>query len=123
MLLLGVCRNEYTCKYRHILTKADRPDECIPRNGYIRFEIQAVHSPIHYSVKLLEHYSLERNKWQKIPHVDDFFSFRTKFDKYFRDEDNHHIHYPAVVGDLCVMDVSEDGSGHFERCEIISSDE
>lgn len=119
LLTYGVCHTQYTCSSRHILTKIDRPRDSIPRKGYIKFSIIAVHTPVHYSVRLLEHRPTTSNKWQKIPFADDYFTFQIEFKKYFNEEANRIIHHPPVLDDLCV--IGEDDN-EYKRCKIIGVD-
>lgn len=114
MLLFGNCLSQFTCVNRHVITKFDRPIESIPRSGYIKFQVHQTNSPAHFTVRLLEHRTLD-GKWQKMPHVDDYFSFQRNFDEYFKNPDNHQTHLPEL-GDLCVI---EGENETFKRCKII----
>lgn len=114
--MYGICHNHYTCNYRHIFTKFDRPCDYIKRNGHIKFQILKIHTPAHYTVRLLEHRPLTKNKWQKIPFVDDYFTFQMEFKNYFNDTKNHTIHSPPVLDDLCVIDEDDN---EYKRCKII----
>lgn len=118
MLMFGVCHSQYTCSFRHLLIKFDRPRDNIPRNGDIKFEIMTTHSPAHFTVRLLEHRPLRRN-WQKIPYVDSYFTFEGELLKYYRNKANHTIHSPPELNDLCVIDADVDD---YRRCKIIAID-
>lgn len=63
---MGVCQNRYTCSSRHTLSELDRSRKSFPRIGDIKFKILATHSPSHFTVRLVEHRTLQRIKWQKI---------------------------------------------------------
>lgn len=81
--------------------------------------ILATHTPAHFTVRLLEHRKLGRIEWQKMPHADEAFGFQKNFNEYFQNPENHEIHYPPKLNDLCVIDSDSDT---FDRCKIIGID-
>lgn len=117
LLSIGVCHSQYRCTSRHTLTRFDRPLDTVPRNGHIKFKIIATHSPIHFTVHLMEHRSLTRNQWRKIPYSDDWYAFEMKLVNYFKDSSNHKIHHPPELDDLCVV---IDDADKYKRCKIIN---
>lgn len=117
LMSLGHCHDQYTCGSRHILSENDRPAPHVPRSGDIKFKIfKPILSPAHYVVQLLAHRSSARSEWEKMPQVDDFFSFQIKFETFYKDVKNQKIHHPIRLGDLCVL---EDDNGAFGRCKVI----
>lgn len=122
MLLFGVCDTQDACSVtsRHFFTTLDRAPEHLPRNGKIKFEILFIHSPAHFTVRILEHRSLARTEWQK-PYLNDASTLRLKLDKYFSDPDNLIVNQSPKVGDLCVIQDDDEGE-IFKRCKVIFID-
>lgn len=112
MLLLGKCFSNL-CLQRHIITNADQSINTIPHSGDVKLQIMCIHSPSHYSARLLEHLPLNSKKWCRINQ--DYLHFSMAFSNYYRNEANHLSHYPINVGDLCV--IAEEST--FRRCKII----
>lgn len=111
----GRTDHETNCRYRHLLTYADRSNvnDLIPQNGIIRFHIIDIESPTKYSVRLLE--SKSNTKWIPINESNEYLGFNMKFNSYYSDSDVHRIHHPMELGDLCV--VIDNGKPY--RCQII----
>lgn len=122
-MTIGVCHRRLTCNHRHILNKFDRSRDEIPHNGYVKFEIIGIHSPVHFTVRLLEHRLPYEVKWTQLQSSDVFLSFHMEMIKYFEDEENHAMHAPIVLGDLCVVCVQKDGGKHYERGRVVKFEE
>lgn len=117
MKLFGVCDISYNCNARHFLTDSDRAAEHFPRNGKVKFEILTVHSPAHFTVRLLEHCPVGRNEWRK-PYFNDVSTLRLQLNKHFENQDNLIFHHPQKLHDLCIIE-DDDESEKFKRCQII----
>lgn len=118
-MTIGVCHGHLSCQHRHILTRYDRSRSDIPRNGSVKFDIIAIHSPVYFTVRLREYRLLHENKWTKLQATDEFLSFTIELTKYFSDANNHIIHFPFNLGDLCVLCVNSNVRSTYERVKIV----
>lgn len=95
----------------------------IPQIGYVKLDIIGVHSPVHYTVRILEHRLPHVTKWTKLQSLDDILSFNVELMKYFENEENHVMHFPFMLGDLCVVSVHSAGEKRYERGQIVKIEE
>lgn len=119
LLTIGVCHGRLTCNHRHVLTKFDRSRNDIPKKGYVKFEIISINSPVHYTVRVLEHRLEFEGKWTRLQTSDAIFSFFVSMMEYFDNDENHVIHSPVTLGDLCVVCVNSEGGKRYERGMIV----
>lgn len=81
----------------------------------IKFRILAVHSPKHYSVKILETLTDRLQGWKpfrpELPSVEFFL----RFENYFRNPENRILQYPIILNDLCAVE----WNGEVYRCRIL----
>lgn len=74
-----------------------------------------VHSPTHYTARLLALRNNNSSKWVNVSCTKDYISFNLKLTHYYLDNDTCANHYPINLGDLCVF--AENDAYH--RCEIL----
>ncbi|XP_037028322.1 putative ATP-dependent RNA helicase TDRD12 isoform X2 [Bradysia coprophila] len=120
---IGSCYGQFTCRHRHILTKFDGSRSDIPQNGFVKFDIIAVRSPVHYTVRLLEHRLSRDVTWTRLNSTADFLSFNMEMMMFFKDDTNRTMHFPIALGDLCAVCVGVDGENLYERGKIIKIEE
>lgn len=119
LLTIGICHGQSGCQDRHVLTKFDRSREDIPSNGSVKFEIISCHTPVHFTVRLLEHQAPNKTEWTKIPSAQDFIAFNMELSNYFKDTENHIIHSPCNLGDVCAVGVNLTTGCNYQRAKII----
>lgn len=95
----------------------------IPQTGFVKFDIIGAHSPVHFTVRLLEHRLPYETKWTTLQSTDKILSFNMELMKYFEDDENHEIHFPFMLGDLCVVAVENEGGKRYERGKIVKIEE
>lgn len=120
---IGTCYGQFTCRNRHILTKFDGSRNEIPRNGFVKFDIIYVRSPVHYTVRLLEHRQSTNVPWTRLNSTAEYLTFKMEMIKFFEDERNRTMHCPIALGDLVVICVKSDGEKLYERGKILSIEE
>lgn len=123
LMTLGVCHERLDCNHRHILTTSDRSRNAILKNGFVKMKIFSVHSPVHFTVRLLEHRFPYESKWTKLQSTDEVSSFNMELFKYFEDDENHVVHSPCLLGDLCVACVVSEAGIQYERGQIVNIEE
>lgn len=118
----GKCFSIEDCSYRHELTKYDIPEDNLLVSGsvssnsllkllevlklsilQINFKVLSILSPTHYTVRLLKHQAEGSKVWKKIKGSDEYLKFNLQFAQYYLNSDNHQMHWPIEVGDLCVV--------------------
>jgi superfamily II DNA/RNA helicase len=62
ILQFGYCAKFSNCKKRHVLVAADKSVN-IPCDGLMKFELVAVRSAAHYTMKVLEYLPLREKRW------------------------------------------------------------
>ncbi len=122
-MTIGSCHGGFTCRKRHILTKFDRSRSEIPITGYAKFEVIAVRSPVHLTVRLLAHRQPHIKNWTKLQSTNEFASFNIEMQKYFEDEENQVMHLPIALGDMCACVVQLVGETLYQRGQIVKIEE
>lgn len=123
LITIGHCYGQFTCRQRHILTKFDRSRNEIPQTGFVKFDIIAIRSPVHYTVRLLEHRLSRDAPWTQLNSTADFLSFTMEMMNFFKDETNLTMHSPIALGELCAVCVESGGGSIYERGKIVKIEE
>lgn len=123
LVTVGTCYAQFTCRQRHILTKFDGSRNEIPQTGFVKFDIIAVRSPVHYTVRLLEHRLSRDIPWTQLNSTASFLSFSMDMMKFFNEDRNRTMHFPIALGDLCAVSVDTMGEQLYERGKIVKIEE
>lgn len=60
-------------------------------------------SPAHYCVRILEQQTDNGNITKEYKDSNNYAIFLLEFSLYFNNINNHQIHWPAQIGDLCAI--------------------
>lgn len=111
---------ELKCLYRHWLSPLDAPPADYPLKGLVRVQIFHIHSPTHYTGRIICHKSDMQSPWIPVNKSDKFSEFIVKFAAYYQKKEAlHSVGNGAHDGDLCVV-FYEKG---IHRCQIIKRTE
>lgn len=115
ILEFGDCNNINYCGNRHVLNANEEPDSLdnTPKTGIVKFKVCRVHSPIHYSVRILGHtYSKKENFVEVQSSNKNLLELAT----YMIDNDGKiEKHYPLALNDICVTVIDR----FYQRCKIL----
>lgn len=111
----GDCNNINYCLNRHILNANEEPEihDTSFKTGIVKFKVFRVHSPIHYSVRILGHTYSKKENFVEIPCTNkNLLELAT----YMMDnEGTIQKHYPLAVNDICVTLIDN----FHQRCKIL----
>lgn len=96
--------HESKCHLRHLFIPSDLLTEeqhWMPKNGLIRLSIHKIHSPTHYTVRLLE--QQHASVWMPVCQSNEYARFRMEMGLFYNDEKSHVLLSNVNQGDLCML--------------------
>ncbi|KAJ6624811.1 putative ATP-dependent RNA helicase TDRD12, partial [Pseudolycoriella hygida] len=123
LLTIGICHGQINCPDRHTITKLDRSRSDIPLSGYVKFDILRINSPVHFTVRLRQHRDTNESKWKNCQSSNSVSAFQFRLMKYFEDVNNHVIHFPFDLGNICIVSTDADGGKCYSRGKIVKIEE
>lgn len=104
-IVSGQRKCHHKCGLRHALTMFDARPANFPAQGWVKVRLLQVNSPIHYTVRLLEHYQGDDKKsWQPIQKSTEYAAFSMKFTMQCQQKaDLQPIESNIKDGDFCVI--------------------
>lgn len=105
------------CVLRHWLSPEDAAPIEFPLKGLMKVHIFNIHSPTHYTVRLMEYRDTVKNQWVTINRSNEYVVFGLEFNMECQDADNFDKIDPATiqVGDLCIAYIN----GKPQRCQVL----